>query len=67
MLGGRQPLLPIPKPSALHRRPVWHMKRAVWVGVTIITSFYFLVSVLGYLAYGYEALYGEARCARWGR
>lgn len=34
------------------------MKRAVWVGVAIITSFYFLVSVLGYLAYGYEALYG---------
>ncbi|KAL4431404.1 hypothetical protein ABPG75_006660 [Micractinium tetrahymenae] len=39
------------------RGPVWHMKRAVWVGVAIITTFYFLVSVLGYLAYGYEALY----------
>lgn len=39
--------------------PVWHMKRAVWVGVAIITSFYFLVSVLGYLAYGYEALYAN--------
>jgi hypothetical protein len=38
---------------------VWHMKRAVWVSVAIITTFYFFVSVLGYLAYGQQALYGE--------
>ncbi|EFN54604.1 hypothetical protein CHLNCDRAFT_58128 [Chlorella variabilis] len=37
--------------------PVWHMKRGVWVGVVIITTFYFFVSVLGYAAYGWEALY----------
>lgn len=36
---------------------VWHMKRAVWVSVAIITTFYFFVSVLGYLAYGQQALY----------
>lgn len=34
------------------------MKRAVWVSVSLITGFYFLVSVLGYLAYGSQALYG---------
>lgn len=39
--------------------PVWHMKRAVWVGVSIITVFYILVSILGYLAYGYDALYSN--------
>eukprot|EP00887_Chlorella_sp_A99_P002221 scaffold21.g2221.t1 len=41
------------------RGPVWHMKRAVWVGVAIISAFYVLVSVLGYIAYGNE-LYSTA-------
>jgi hypothetical protein len=46
------------------------MKRAVTVGVAIITSFYISVSVLGYLAYGKVALYREpllrhARTPRW--
>lgn len=31
---------------------VWHMKRAVWVALAIITTFYMLVSCLGYAAYG---------------
>ncbi|KAI7842784.1 hypothetical protein COHA_003530 [Chlorella ohadii] len=41
------------------RGPVWHMKRAVWVGTLVITVFYFFVSVLGYLAYGETALYAN--------
>ncbi|PRW32581.1 Amino acid permease 2 [Chlorella sorokiniana] len=41
------------------RGPVWHMKRAVWVGTLIITVFYFFVSILGYLAYGETALYAN--------
>lgn len=61
-------LLPLSTPSSLQeisdtikdsgKGPVWHMKRAVWVSVSLITGFYFLVSVLGYLAYGSQALYG---------
>lgn len=41
------------------RGPVWHMKRSVTVSVAIITSFYVLVSILGYIAYG-DDLYSQA-------
>lgn len=46
---------------------VWHMKRAVSVATGIITVFYFFVSILGYMAYGQYALYGESQVARCGR
>jgi len=35
-----------------HHGPVWHIRRSTHVGMTTITTFYFLVSILGYLAFG---------------
>lgn len=42
------------------RGAVWHMKRAVAVAVTVITIFYMMVSIFGYVAYGGEILYDNA-------